>query len=648
MNNSELREALNYANVPTLLLLLFQITGDARWLEAPYLPTPMVGFTDHDTGGLSEKIQAEVREAALEAILAWKAGKPIAQPAPSAETLNHMLSVSTGESIPGVYSEMVEDTIRLASRVAGAKNPPERSDGFRAIIIGAGVSGLCAAIRLQDLGIPYTVLEKTGQVGGTWVANRYPGVGVDTPNHHYSFSFSNHDWTRYFCHGAELRDYLQQVARDFNVESQIEFNTEVSSLQWQDDAQQWEVQVRRAGSGEVETLRANVVISAVGIFSPAKMPAIKGLDAFKGVTAHTAEWPENLRLDGKDVVVVGSGASAMQLVPAIVDKVKSLTLIQRTPQWSAPMDEKFRGPIAEPLRRLFQDVPLYTTLYRMRIGWMVNDRFYSQIHKDAEWPHPERSLNSENDAIREQLTQHTLSQLGDRTDLIEKLIPTYPPFSKRLLVDHGWVPALIKPNVTVVNEGIAELREDRVVTTSGREITADAVLFATGYDVQRFLSTLNVVGRSGTTLRELWGDDDGAAFLGAAVPDFPNFFCIYGPNTQTGHGGSLIALVEHQMNFIASAIEQMVDKDIGVLEIKQEVLDSFIETIDDMHEKLVWTHPGVDNYYRNSKGRVIITTPFSTFEFWNKTKAADLGLFHCEERKRPLEEDSSRAIVEQS
>lgn len=646
MNANELRESLDYANVPTLLLLLYQLTGESRWLEAPYQPTPMLGFTDHDTGGLSDDIQAEVRAAALEAIEAWKGGKPIAVPQPSAETINRMLAVSTGDPIPERYSEMVDDTLRLASRLKNAKTPAAADTGFKVIVIGAGASGLAAAIRLQDLGTPYAILEKAGKVGGTWVANRYPGVGVDTPNHHYSFSFSNHDWTRYFCHGAELRDYLQKVARDYNIQSRIQFDTEVSTLEWKDVDQEWEVRVRRGGSDAVEVLRANVVISAVGIFSPARLPAIKGLDVFKGIMAHTAEWPENLELGGKDVVVVGSGASAMQLVPAIVDKVKSLTLIQRTPQWSAPMDEKFRGPIAKPLRRLFQEVPLYTTLYRMRIGWMVNDRFYAQIHKDPNWAHPDRSLNAENDVIRQQLTDYTITQLGDRTDLIDKLVPKYPPFGKRLLVDHGWVPALIRPNVTVINEGVTELRADRVVTTSGQEIVTDAVLFATGYDVQRFLSTLNVVGRSGTTLRELWGDDDGKAFLGAAIPDFPNFFCIYGPNTQTGHGGSLIGLVEHQMNFIASAIEQMVEKDIGTLEVKREALDSFINTIDGMHEKLVWTHPGVDNYYRNSKGRVVITTPFSTFEFWNRTKEADLSLFDCEKRKT-LEKQHSSAVAEQ-
>lgn len=647
MNRTELREALDYANVPTLLLLLYQLTGESRWLEAPYLPTPMLGFTDHDTGGLPEDVQTAVRIAALEAIEAWQGGKPVALPELSAETINRMLNVSTGDHIPPRYSEMVGDTLRVASRLANASTPTTVDIGFKAIIIGAGASGLAAAVRLQDLGVPYTILEKTSQVGGTWVANRYPGVGVDTPNHHYSYSFSNHDWTRYFCHGAELRNYLQKVAWDFNIQSQIQFETEVLTLEWQDADQEWEVQVRRAGSDAIEVLRANVVISAVGIFSPARLPAIKGLDVFKGIMAHTAEWPEHLDLNGKDVVVVGSGASAMQLVPAIVDKVKSLTLIQRTPQWSSPMDEKFRGPIAAPLRRLFQEVPLYTTLYRMRIGWMVNDRFYAQIHRDPDWTHQDRSLNAENDVIRQQLTDYVIAQLGDRTDLIDKLVPKYPPFGKRLLVDHGWVPALIKPNVTVVNEGVAELREDRVVTSSGKEIVTDAVLFATGYDVQRFLSSLNVVGRSGTTLRSLWGDDDGKAFLGAAIPDFPNFFCIYGPNTQTGHGGSLIGLVEHQMNFIASAIEQMVEKDIGTLEIKRDALDAFIDTIDGMHEKLVWTHPGVDNYYRNSKGRVVITTPFSTFEFWNRTKAADLSLFDCEKRKVGAKQGAP-AVAEQS
>lgn len=636
IGEAELRESLTYANIPTLLLLVYQLTGNEKWLNPPYTPTAIVGFTDHDTGGLSDQIQAEVREAALAAILAWARGEPVAIPYPTAEQVNRMLSISVGEQVPTVYAKMVEDTVRVAAKLEQAKIPTRLGDDdFRVIIIGAGVSGICAALRMQEAKIPYTIIEKTGEIGGTWALSRYPGVGVDTPNHHYSFGFSNHNWSRYFCHGDELRGYLETVVSDFSIGQQIRFNTEVSSLTWDEDAQEWEVQIAPTGGRAGTKLRANVVISAVGIFNPPRMPDIKGLDLFRGDIAHTGAWPRDLQLDGRDVAVVGTGASAMQLVPAIVDRVKSLTVIQRTPQWAAPIDPKFRGEIPEPLRRLMQWVPLYSRLYRLRIGWIMNDRFYDMILKDPDWPHPDRSINALNDMVREQLTDHIVTQLGDRTDLIDKLVPTYPPFGKRILVDHGWVPAIIKPNVTVENDAVSELKEHSIVTKSGKEIPVDAVLFATGYDVQRFLSVFEVTGRNGTRLRDVWGEDDAKAYLGAVMPDFPNFFCIYGPNTQTGHGGSLVALVEHQMNFIGSAITQMVSNHIGELEIKREVFDDYNRRIDQMHEERIWTHPGMTTYFRNSKGRVVTNTPFSTYEFWNQTCQADLRLFDVEPR-RPL------------
>jgi 4-hydroxyacetophenone monooxygenase len=249
------------------------------------------------------------------------------------------------------------------------------------------------------------------------------------------------------------------------------------------------------------------------------------------------------------------------------------------------------------------------------------------VIKDPNWAHPERSLSKANDEFREMLAGYIRSELSGRDDLIEKSIPSYPPFGKRLLLDHGWYKSLMRSNVNLVTDRITEIREDSVVTDKGDVFPVEIIVFATGYDVQRFLSSFEVRGLSGRSLRETWGDDDGRAYLGCAIPDFPNFFCLYGPNSQPAHGGSFFAVAEQQTEFVTSAISLMLEKHLKQIEIKQETLDTYIAEIDAAHERMVWTHPGTNTYYRNSRGRVVINSPFLNYDFWKRTSRADLADF---------------------
>src|SRR3989441_3997182 len=242
-------EAIAIANVPTLLMVLVQLTGDLRWLEEPYRPQRARGMGDNDTGGLPEPIQAEVRQAALEAILAWRAGRPVAIPEPSSDLRLRMLSWTMDEKVPAEYDQIIAAELLLEENDVIEKLPVP--DGFAVLIIGAGVSGLCAAIRLQQAGIPFTILEKNATVGGIWRANRYPGAGVDTPNHLYSDSFAPYDWSMYFALRHELHAYLEHVTEQFKLRPFIRFNTEVESLTYDADRQGWSVSVKGPdGAGE--------------------------------------------------------------------------------------------------------------------------------------------------------------------------------------------------------------------------------------------------------------------------------------------------------------------------------------------------------------------------------------------------------------
>jgi 4-hydroxyacetophenone monooxygenase len=622
-DDARFREGVAHANVPTLLLVLVQLTGDMRWLEDPYRPIRSRGVDDNPTGGLPEPIQDEIRAAALDAILAWRAGRPVALPDPSDELLVRMLSVSMGEEVPPEYGPMIAWELGLPRAMAAEpEEPVEPPDGFNVLVIGAGISGIAAAVKLQEAGIQYSVVEKHGTVGGTWWENRYPGAGVDTPSALYSFSFAENDWSLYFALRDELHDYLERVASEFGIRPKIRFNTEVISASYDEPHQEWTVRVRRP-DGALETLSANVVISAVGAFNRPKMPAIPGLDRFDGRCVHTARWPDGLELSGKRVAVIGNGASAMQVLPAIADDAASVTAFQRSPQWAAPFDQ-FQRPVPEPVRFLAREVPLYRKWYRVRSGWTFNDRIHPALQKDPAWPHPERAVNEINDRHRKFLTRYIESEIGDRPDLLEKVMPDYPPFGKRILLDNGWYRSLTRDDLDLVTEPIEEIRADRVVTRSGAEYEVDVIVFATGFDVVRFLSTIEVRGRSGRSIRETWDDDDARAYLGTAIPDFPNFFMLYGPNTQAGHGGSLIGATEAQLHYILDLLQRMFRHGIGSVECRQGVYDAYNQRVDEAHERMVWTHPGMSTYYRNSRGRVVVNTPFRIVDFWHMTRTADL------------------------
>jgi 4-hydroxyacetophenone monooxygenase len=622
-------EAIEIANIPVLLMMLVQLTGDLHWLDDKYRTRRARGMNDNDTGGHPDAMVAEIRAAALEAIVAWRAGRPVAIPEPSRELRLKMLSVAMGEEILDEYDSIIAEELSSVQDPAAEKLPVP--DGFGVLIIGAGVSGLCAAVNLQRVGIPFTILEKSARVGGIWHDNRYPGAGVDTPNHLYSFANAPYDWSMYYALRDELHTYLEYVADKFGLRSHIRFETEVKSATYNDATQRWAVAVCNA-DGSQETLEANVVISAVGIFNPIKMPNIKGLDRFQGPCFHTAEWPADLDLKGKRVAMIGNGASGMQVGPEIQNTVASLTIFQRSPHWVAPNDQ-FRKPIPEPLRFLLREVPLYRVWYRLRLGWTFGDRFHTALQKDPNWPHPERSMNKINDSHRAFFTQYIASELGDRKELVDKVVPTYPPFGKRMLMDNGWYRMLRNERVKLVSDSIVEIGPDRIITKDGAEYEADVLVVATGFDVLRFLTAFEVHGRSGQSLREVWNDDDARAYLGLAMPDFPNFFCLYGPNLQPGHGGSLIFVVEMQMRYIMDLLKQMLNQGIGAVECRQDVHDAYNERVDEAHANMVWTHPGMETYYRNARGRVVVNGPYRNATFYEMTRTADLDDFIVEPRQ---------------
>lgn len=625
-------EAVQVANIPTLLMVLVQLTGEMHWLDDPYRPRRQQGLGDNDTGGLLPEHQAEVRDAALEAMLGWRQGRPAAIPDPDPELLVHMLTVAMAEPIPDVYGPFTRSQL---GEQPIATRPIDVPDGFTALVIGAGVSGICAGVHLQAAGIPFTMIERNADIGGVWLENRYPGAGVDTPNHLYSFSFVQYDWPEFFALRDELWGYLHHVVDRFELRRNIELETTVERCEWLEDRQVWQVSTRHA-SGDVEMHEANIVISGAGIFNPPVFPNIEGLERFAGPAFHTARWPGDLSIEGKRVAIIGNGASCMQIAPEIQHDVESLTIFQRSNHWAAPF-EQFRRKVPDPLRFLLRENPFYQAWYRVRLGWTFNDRLHGALQKDPDWEHPERSLNAANDGHRQYFERYIRDELGDRADeLFDVVVPPYPPFGKRMLMDNGWYRMLRNPAVELVTDPISSVDETSVHTSDGSTYEADVLVIATGFDVLRFINTYETIGRDGLALRDAWQDDNAKGYLGTVTPGFPNFFTLYGPNLQPGHGGSLINVIEMQMHYVMDLVRQMTDAGIGTAEIRPEVHDEYNRRVDEAHESMVWTHPGMSTYYRNERGRIVVNSPYRNVDFFEMTRHADLDEYTTEPRTTPV------------
>ncbi|GLZ51793.1 NAD(P)/FAD-dependent oxidoreductase [Actinomycetospora sp. NBRC 106378] len=614
---TDLRRALEAANVPCLTMSLVQLTGDLRWLEAPYAPTRARGLDDHDTGGLPDDVRAEIRDAAAEAVAAWRAGTPAAIPAPRGELLLRMLRTFTGEPVGDEFEPMMAET--LGSAAAEPTPRPRVPPGTDALVIGAGVGGLLAVATLREMGIPVTALERNTEVAGTWWENRYPGAGVDTPSHLYSYSFRPHPWSTAFGRRDEVFDYLRDYADDADLRRHLELGVEVEAASWDEATHRWTLTVRHA-DGTRGTRSAALLISAVGQLNRPRTPDLPGLDSFDGPLFHSARWPDDLDLAGRRVAVVGTGASAMQIVPRIAEEAGAVTIFQRSPQWIAPHSGYF-DEIGADKQQVLADVPFYAGWYRARLAWTFNDKVHPALVVDPAWEHPERSVNAANDGHRRHFTRYLEAELEGRPDLVAKALPHYPPFGKRMLLDNGWFVALRRDDVELVTEAAAEVLPHGLRTTSGAEYPADVVVLATGFAAHEFLAGVDVQGRGGS-LAERWGDDDARAHLGVSVPGFPNLFLLSGPNTALGHGGSQITIIELQMRYVARLVAGLLDGGGTALEVREDVAAAYDAEVDAAHAGMIWTHPGMTNWYRNAVGRVVNTLPWRIVDYRARLEAS--------------------------
>jgi 4-hydroxyacetophenone monooxygenase len=621
----DLRSAIAEADIRVLLMVLVHMTGDLRWLAPPYRPKRDVRLIPDPDAGVPQDIQDEIRAAVLKL---YENGEPTPTISdPGDELLLEMMRATLGENVAPEYAPLMREEMGFVQRHADWSNRPsdEALAKQHVLIVGAGVCAIALGVALGRLGIPYTIVEKNDEIGGTWYVNRYPGCGVDTPNHSYSFSFgARNPWTRYFAQRQELHDYLLKVVREYDIRKHVRLNTELVASRWDEAKRRW-ISTLKTRDGE-ETFDSTTLVSAIGQLNDPSPAHFKDEEKFKGQTLHSALWSDDIKLDGKRVAVIGTGATAMQLVPAIADRVASVTVYQRTAQWARPV-KGYSEPITEGARWLLAHLPFYVQWYRFNMFWRYGDGLLPFLRKDPAWPHPDRAVNKGNDRHREELTEFILSELKDRPDLIEKCVPTYPPYGKRILLDNNWFRTLTRPNVELVTDGIDRFAEDGIVTADGTLRPADIVVISTGFKVTEMAARLNISGRDGKNLRDAWANDNPTAYLGLTIPDFPNLFVMLGPNSGPAHGGSVIFQSECQSRYISACLVEMIERGIAAIDVKQEAHDTYIRKVDAEHEQLIWTHPGMSTYYRNQQGRVFSAMPWRFVDYWQMTHDPDFSQY---------------------
>jgi len=619
-----LDQALETAHLPALSAALVHLTGDTGWLRPEWRPV----YTPLSRGetGVPEDEQAKMRAAAKLAITAYLTGKAPMAPSPSPEVVRQMMSFVAGADIPDGYGEFLTDELAIEGK--SSKDPdwstPELKAAARrlnVLVIGAGMSGILAAIRLTQAGVPFEIVDKNADVGGTWLENTYPGCRVDSSNHMYSYSFEpNHFWPQHFSTQPVLLDYFRGVAARHDVRKKVRFQTTVEEMVWDQARAVWKVRLKTpAGHEQVE---AKAVITAVGQLNRPRYPDIKGRESFAGPAFHSAEWRHDVDLTGKRVAVIGTGASAFQFVPEIAGKVGSLAVFQRTPPWGFPVPH-YHEDVPAGMNWLMEHVPFYDKWYRFWMFWMVTDGLLPMVTADPGWNGPPTAVSELNQGFREMIAMAIAAQAPDRPDLVAKVIPTYPVGGKRSLLDNGvWMEALKRDNVELVTEAIAEITPSGVVTADGAAREFDVIIYGTGFHASKFLWPMKITGRDGADLHATW-DGDARAYLGMTTPGFPNLFMIYGPNTNIVVNGSIIFFSECSVRYILGCLKLMAQTGMAAMEPRREVHDAFNIKVDQGNSLMAWGAPQVTSWYKNEKGRVSQNWPFALVDYWRATLAPD-------------------------
>ncbi len=614
-----IRNAVQEANVGVLRVALYHETKDPRLAAIPSIEWPIRGGAlmafsipkeDHDF----------VRERAVEYLLS---GQPPAPP-PTKEEAAGLMKMFTGkEQSPAAidygYEELAYEDI---PRDVQWRKKPDQSvlDAFNVTIVGAGFSAIAAAIQLDRLGIKWRIIERHPDLGGTWHINNYPEARVDVSTFLYQYKFEkNYPWESFYAPRDELQKYANYIVDKYGLRDRMRFNTKLTAAKWDETDRRWEIIVENAEGGE-ERLTSNAIISASGLFNTPKLPDIPGIDSYRGKMFHTTAWDHSFDYSGKRVALIGTGSTGLQLARGVAEKASHLTVFQRTASWVTPV-KGYRSKISPGKRWLLDNMPGYNS-------WFVYLNYYAELQMqdfqdiDPDWVAKGGRVSKKNAIFAEALKKLIRQKVGDRDDLYEKLAPSVVPMARRLVIDNDWYETVLRDNVTLETGGIEEITEKGIRTKDGVEHEYDLIVLSAGFDVSRYLLPADYTGVDGVTLGDLWDKDGARAFKGMALPGFPNFFMMYGPNGQA-RIGSFHSWAENFSRYIAGLLAYALEEGGEAIVVSRKAYDDYNAAMDEAMKGLLWETETGNGYYVNKHGRSGVNMPWSVHEFYSMIKDID-------------------------
>ncbi|MEC3948150.1 flavin-containing monooxygenase [Sphingobium sp. HWE2-09] len=609
------------------LMALVQITGDRTlinryWNDIDGRQEGVVeAFQDINAHEAREPINpaiaSEIRESLRAAV---SAGKAPVMPQIDMPMFRKMSRLLLGKDFPEMSVDVAfqHGGFTRDTRVRAAKDVPPAD--FKVIVVGAGMMGINAAIKLQQAGFDYTILEAMDQVGGNWLTNTYPGAAVDTPSRVYSFSFEpNASWTQFFPRGPEFLSYLDRVTDKYNLRDRINFGTRVEGAEWDEARKLWTVKSVR--DGKAETQECNILIMAVGPNNNPNYPDVKNLSAFKGPVIHSAAWDSAVDLTGKKVVLVGTGCSGVQVSTAIADKVGELVIVQRQNEYIIP-NPQAHAPIDELERTAMERIPFVVNWKRLQSLESQMGDMHGMVMKDEDYAAKTGGFGPINDGMKMYANAYLKSHFPDDPGMVAMLTPDFPVFAKRPILDCGFYDTLKKPNVSIVRGQLAEADEKAVILADGTRIECDVLLLSTGYNLH-FGRQFDIRGTGGQTLKEAF-EPHPFSYEGMLITGFPNFVFMGAPYSYLVANHAVVS--EQQTHYIIELLQWMVDDHLASFDVTPEATKAFVDDVDAELQKTAWVqHGSAGGYYRDKGGdgkkKVILAIPRHNSRIWHDLRS---------------------------
>lgn len=612
------RNAVQEANVGVLRVALYHETKDPKLAAIPAIEWPIRGGALM-AFSIPRDDHAYVREKAVEYLLSGQ--QPVAPP--TREEAAALMKMFTGKAqseaaIDYGYEELAFDDVPRDT--AWLKKPDQSIlDNFTVTIIGAGFSAIAAAIQLDRLGIQWRIIERHSDLGGTWLINDYPEARVDVSTFLYQYKFEkNYPWESFYAPRDELQKYANYIVDKYDLRDRMTFNTKLTAAKWDETERKWNISLETADGAE--DIASNAIISASGLFNTPKLPDIPGIKSYKGKMFHTTAWDHEFDYSGKRVALIGTGSTGLQLARGVAEKAGHLTVFQRTASWVTPV-KGYRSKISSGKRWLLDHMPGYN-------NWFVYLNYYAELQMqdfqevDSDWVAKGGRVNEKNAIFTDALKQLIRQKVGDRDDLYEKLVPSVVPMARRLVIDNDWYETVMRDNVTLEAGGIEEITEKGIRTKDGVEHEYDLIVLSAGFDVSRYLLPAEYTGVDGITLSDLWDKDGARAFKGFALPGFPNFFMMYGPNGQA-RIGSFHSWAENFSRYIAGLMVHTLEEGGDAIVVSREAYDDYNAAMDEAMKGLLWETETGNGYYVNKHGRSGVNMPWSVHEFYSMIKDID-------------------------